>query len=112
MKHLATLLFTFVLSATAISAQDYPQIVIHETSDAESATFTSLGVAKKSKDVADNAAQSLFYTLFYDGVDGVNGGRPLITTDNQEYVKNFLDSRYHLFVRYSEELEKLKVENF
>jgi hypothetical protein len=63
-------------------------------------------VADRAKDVADNAAQSLFYTLFYDGVDGVNGGRPLITTDNQEYVRNFLASRYHLFVRYSEELEK------
>lgn len=106
MKRLTTLLFSFFLSAAALSAQDYPQIVIHETSDAESATFTSLGVADRAKDVADNAAQSLFYTLFYDGVEGVNGGRPLITTDNQEYVRNFLDSRYHLFVRYSEELEK------
>ena len=108
MKHLTTLLFSLILSVTVLSAQDYPQIVIYETSDAESATFTSLGVAKRAKEVEDNAAQSLFYTLFYDGVKGVNGGRPLITTDNPEYVKNFLDSRYHLFVRHSEELEKPK----
>ena len=99
MKRLIVQLITLTLSAVALSAQDYPQIVTFETSDAESATFTSVGAAGKAKDVAGNAAESLFYTLFYDGVKGVNGGRPLITTDDKEYVKNFVDSRYHLFVR-------------
>ena len=76
-------LIAFVLCTTALSAQNYAQIVTCEKAEAESATFTSVGVAEKAKDVANNAAESLFYTLFYEGVDGVNGGRPLITTDNK-----------------------------
>lgn len=99
-------LIAFVLCTTALSAQNYAQIVTCEKAEAESATFTSVGVAEKAKDVANNAAESLFYTLFYEGVDGVNGGRPLITTDNKEYVQNFLNSRYHLFVSSNIELAK------
>ena len=71
-----------------MKAQTYPQIVTFENSDEVSATFTSVGVAEKAKDAAENAAQSLFYTLFYTGVDGINGGRPLITKDNKEYKCN------------------------
>lgn len=103
-RHLTIQLITLILSTVALYAQNYPQIVTFETSDAESATFTSVGVAAKSKDVANNAAQSLFYTLFYDGVDGVNGGRPLITSNDNEYVQTFLSSRYHLFVRSNQEI--------
>ena len=106
MKRVAIQLITLFLSAVALSAQDYPQVVTFETSDAESATFTSLGVASKSKDVAKIAAESLFYTLFYDGVDGVNGGHPLITADDKEYIKSFFESRYHFFVRANTQLAK------
>ena len=57
MKRVAIQLITLFLSAVALSAQDYPQVVTFETSDAESATFTSLGVASKSKDVAKIALE-------------------------------------------------------
>ena len=107
MKRFA-ILITLLMSAMAMSAQDYVQIVTFEASDNESATFTSVGVANKSKAVEDNAAKSLFYTLFYEGVDGVNGGRPLITADDKEYIESFFESRYHYFVRVSEQLEKPK----
>lgn len=106
MKHiLLSIVAAFVLSGS-ISAQEYAQIVTFETSDAVSATFTSVGIAKRSKDVEENAVMSLFYTLFYDGVDGVNGGRPLITTDNPDYVNTFLTSRYPFFVKNVVETEK------
>ena len=108
MKHIITQLFTFVVAAVSLSAQDYPQIVTFESKDAECATFTSMGVSDRLKDVENNAAESLFYTLFYEGRDGVNGGRALITSDDQAYVKSFLESRYHLFVRSSVELAKPK----
>lgn len=100
-----SVLAAFMLSVS-LSAQDYAQIVTYESSDAVSATFTSVGIAKKSKGVEENAVLSLFYTLFYDGVDGVNGGRPLITTDNPEYINTFLTSRYPLFVKSVEETVK------
>lgn len=110
MKNFTAIFAAFALSAFVLSAQEYPQVVTFETSDAESATFTSVAVQNKSKaqDLENNAAQSLFYTLFYDGVEGVNGGHPLVTKDDKEYVQKFLDSRYHLFVRSIEELAKPK----
>lgn len=90
----------------SLSAQTYSQIVTFESSDDVSATFLSVGVADKAKAVSANAVESLFYTLFYVGVDGVNDGRPLVTTDNKDYVKTFFESRYPFFVRSNEELEK------
>lgn len=106
MKRSLIFLMTLCLSAAALSAQTYPQIVTYETSDDVSATFISVGVADKAKDVPANAAASLFYTLFYSGVDGINNGRPLITDDNKEYVNTFLMSRYPFFVRSNVELAK------
>lgn len=106
MKRSILIVFSLCLSAFAMMAQTYPQIVVFENSDDVAATFTSVGVAEKAKDAAENAAQSLFYTLFYSGVDGINGGRPLITTDNKDYVNTFLASRYPFFVRSNEELGK------
>ena len=71
-----------LLSVWGLSAQNYPQVVVYETSDDVSATFTTIGADAKSKNVQDNAVRSLFYTLFYVGVDGVNDGKPLIVNDN------------------------------
>lgn len=106
MKRIILLVLSLSLSALALKAQSYPQVVTFETSDDVSATFVSVGFSEKAKDVAENAAQSLFYTLFYNGVDGINGGMPLLTTDNKEYVNSFLSSRYPFFVRSNVELTK------
>ncbi|MBR5498659.1 MAG: hypothetical protein IKV75_00680 [Bacteroidales bacterium] len=106
MKRIILLSFALCLSAIALTAQTYPQVVTFETSDDVSATFVSVGVSDKAKDVAENAAQSLFYTLFYNGVDGINDGRPLIATDNKDYVNTFLSSRYPFFVRANVEMAK------
>ena len=106
MKRIFLLAASLCVCALTLTAQNYPQVVTFETSDDVSATFVSVGVADKAKDVAENAAQSLFYTLFYNGVDGINGGMPLITTDNKEYVNSFLSSRYPFFVRSNVEVTK------
>ena len=106
MKRIFLLAISVCLSAFALKAQTYPQVVTFETSDDVSATFVSVGVSDKAKDVAENATQSLFYTLFYNGVDGINDGRPLITTDNKDYVSSFLSSRYPFFVRTNVEMAK------
>ena len=91
---LAGLLLTF-----EAFAQNYPQVVIYETSDDVSATFTTVGADAKSKNVQDNAVKSLFYTLFYVGVDGVNDGKPLIVNDNKSYIETFFASRIPFFVK-------------
>ena len=91
---LAGLLLTF-----EAFAQNYPQVVIYETSDDVSATFTTVGADAKSKNVQDNAVKSLFYTLFDVGVDGVNDGKPLIVNDNKSYIETFFSSRIPFFVK-------------
>ncbi len=106
MKRIFLLAASLCVCALTLTAQNYPQVVTFETSDDVSATFVSVGVADKAKDVAENAAQSLFYTLFYNGVDGINDGRPLVTTDNPDYVNTFLSSRYPFFVRENVEMAK------
>lgn len=88
-----------LLSVWGLSAQNYPQVVVYETSDDVSATFTTIGADAKSKNVQDNAVRSLFYTLFYVGVDGVNDGKPLIVNDNKAYVEAFFSSRMSFFVK-------------
>ena len=108
MKRSLVFIVSAFLSVFALSAQDYPQIVTFESSDAVSATFTSIGVSGKSKNVAQNAVESLFYSLFYNGVDGINSGRPLISNQDEEYLDAFFDSRYNFFVRSTVELEKPK----
>ena len=45
-RQLTIQLITLILSTVALYAQNYPQIVTFETSDAESATFTSVAVQK------------------------------------------------------------------
>ena len=56
---LAGLLLTF-----EAFAQNYPQVVIYETSDDVSATFTTVGADAKSKNVQDNAVKSLSILSF------------------------------------------------
>ncbi len=92
----------FLLLATVCAklalAQDYPCIVTLESSDERTATFTTLGIADKKGDVELNALQSLFYTLFTIGVDGVNDGVPLIqNSDNRTYVPDFLNNKLGAF---------------
>ena len=108
MKRIFTLLIACVVLGFSASAQNYPQIVTYENSEGVAAVFTSVGVAEKSKDVQDNAVASLFYTLFHVGVDGINDGKPLVTTENKEYIKTFFASRYLFFVRENTPLGKVE----
>ena len=105
-KKLFAISFLFGMFAWGLSAQNYPQVVVYETSDEVSATFTTVGADAKSKNVQDNAVKSLFYTLFYVGVDGVNNGQPLITKDNKAYVSTFFSSRIPFFVKEVKEMVK------
>ncbi|MGM9787060.1 MAG: DUF6175 family protein [Candidatus Cryptobacteroides sp.] len=95
-----------MLSCLMSMAQEYPMIVNCESFDGKTAVFTSAGISDKVKDVQDNAARSLFHTLFYQGVDGVNEGKPLITNDNKSYVETFFNTRMPFFVKSVTEISK------
>ncbi len=82
-----------LLNVTALSAQEYLQIVGLESKVGGNATFTSAGQAEKKKDVETDAVKSLFYTLFFQGVEGVNDGKPLVTKPNPMYTNSFFNGQ-------------------
>lgn len=104
MKSLLMFAALVLLGAKSVFAEDYMQVVVLESIDDKIAVFTSGGMAEKKKDAAGNAVRSLFYTLFYMGVDGINDGKPLITNNNEEYIAQFFNSRYSFYVRKQTEL--------
>ncbi len=86
-----------------VFAEEYPGIVVSSGAADKFASFSTVGVAEKKGDVEANALKSLFHTLFYVGVDGVNDGKPLISSDsNSDYIKKFFASRYMFFVSSSQ----------
>lgn len=106
-KLMTTLAFGLMcLGISAQSVQNYPMVVVCESADVQTAVFTSVGIGEKAKDVQDNAVRSLFHTLFYLGVDGVNDGKPLVSNDNQAFVQTFFSTRMPFFVGTVEEVTK------
>lgn len=105
MKKALLTILALAISAMAFS-QDYMMLVNCEINDGTTAVFTSAGMSDKVKDVEDNAVKSLFHTLFYVGVEGVNKGKPLITNDNPAVVSQFFATRMPFFVKEVTEISK------
>ncbi len=108
MRKILGIIVLFSLCVTALNAQEYLQIVTFETAAAGNATFTSAGHAEKKKELDENAVKSLFHTLFFQGVDGVNDGKPLVTKPNPMYTNSFFNSqaRYAPYVLRVNEVAK------
>lgn len=110
-KFLNILLFIplFFLPAAAYG-QEYLQIVSLESDNGTQGVFTSAGMGEKKKDVEVNAIKSLFYTLFFQGVEGVADGKPLVSKPNVPYTNSFFNdmARYSSYVTGTEEIVKSK----
>lgn len=106
MRKIILILFLSFWAAGNLFAQDYPQIVSYESKDGQAAYFISVGTAPKAKDVASNAVESLFYTLFHLGVNGYYEGLPLVSGTDKEYMQRFFDNRLSFFVRSCQEQSK------
>ena len=89
-------------------ADGYLQIVSLVSNEGGQATFVSAGMSKEKKEVEANAVKSVFYTLFYKGVPGINDGKPLITKDNKLYTNSYFNStdRCHFYIVSVNEEEK------
>lgn len=104
MKHLFPILtFFFVFFSSFSFAQQYAAMVELVEEDKGKATFRVETQAEKKKEAEDIAAKALFYTLFYNGVEGFgiddfNIGTPLIEKENKYYVEKFLANKYKGFV--------------
>jgi len=63
------------------------------SNDYARALFQVDGIAAKKGDVALSARETVFYKLFYEGVEGVNDDKPLVTKANNYYVENFFGKK-------------------
>ena len=84
------LLFGGVIS---VKAQDYLQIVSLESDNGTQAVFSSAGAAENKKGIETDAIKSLIYTLFFQGVEGVNDGKPLVSKPNEAYTNSFFNNQ-------------------
>ncbi len=80
-----------LMSFLSANAQDYLHFVTYEGASGVEATFTSVGQAGSRKDVETNAVESLFHTLFFNGVAGVENGNALVTNPTPMYTNTFFN---------------------
>ncbi len=83
-------LFLFLLTA---HSQEYLEIVSFESESDGRGTFTSVGFGEKKSDAETNAIKSLFHTLLFTGVSGVNDDAPLVTENKPGYTNSFFNSQ-------------------
>ena len=79
-----------LLFSTSVKAQEYLQIVSLEADKREQTPFSSAGIADNKKGIETDAIKSLIYTLFFQGVEGVNDGKPLVSKPNEAYTNTSL----------------------
>lgn len=109
MKRIFTLLVVLFCMG-GLQAQDYLQIVTFESESGVNGVFTTAGAADDKKGVESDAIKSLFYTLMFSGVDGVNNDKPLVYNSNPSYTNSYFNSaaRYVGYVVEAKEVDKPK----
>lgn len=98
--------FLFVLFANNVNSQQYAKDAACVSCNDNTAIITSSGFSEKKKEVYDEALKSIFNALFFDGVQGVNKGKPLVTKKNDYYLGQFFNTKYSFFVKSYEETSK------
>ena len=56
------------------------------------------GTADKAKEAREEAVRNAFKALFYEGVEGLTGGVPLLAERNKSFDYRFFDSQYQNFL--------------
>lgn len=102
MKKLLSCLYLILFLNVHLFAQDeYSSAVTFVEATENILTVNSRGLSSHKRDAKTMAVKSAFHTLFYRGIDGYNGGKPLLTKDNTYYVEKFMANRYPMFVSQS-----------
>jgi hypothetical protein len=104
-RRIATLFMAMLFAFTA-SAQQYSMDAELIRLEGNTAIIRCSGTASSKKDAIEMAKKSAIYTYIYSGIDGIDGGRPLITSQlnkvDQEYVDGiFSTMRYASFINMS-----------
>lgn len=100
MKQRYFAIIVFLSLVFTAGAEEYLDMARLVTNQGSTAVFESAGKGEKTKEMEINAQKSLFHQLFYTGVEGVNGGKPLVVNENKVYTNSFFNetSRYALYV--------------
>lgn len=101
MKKLLYVCFTLFICVGVFAQDEYSSAVTFVEATENVLTVNSRGLSSHKKDAKTMAIKSAFHTLFYRGINGYNGGKPLLTKDNTYYVENFMANRYPMFVSQS-----------
>lgn len=72
---------------------DFLQVVELESYDGKLAVFSTVGTGRTRDDAETNAVHSLFYTLLFKGVYGINDGNGLVVYENKTYTNSFFNSQ-------------------
>lgn len=91
MKRLLSTLALFLILLN-VHAQEYLEIVSLVSESNGKGTFTSVGFGEKKSEAETNAIKSLFHTLLFTGVSGVNDDAPLVTESKPGYTNSFFNS--------------------
>ncbi len=97
---LSCTLLVLLSGGTVLQAENYLQMVTLKGQQGAAATFQSTGLHSEKKQVMGNAARSVFYTLFYMGVEGVNEGRPLVVNEKKAFTNQFIDDGSDFYTYY------------
>lgn len=88
-------IFLLLCSVNLFAQEDeYLQIVSLISENNATITLSSAGMAEDRDDVYKNAVKSAFYTLFYNGVSGINNNAPLVECENMLYTGTFFNNHY------------------
>lgn len=101
-RRVVTLVAALLMSLSAF-AQQYSMDAMLVKIEGNTAIITCSGMADSKKDAIEMAKKSAIYTYLYSGIDGLDGGRPLITSTldrmDQEYVDGIFNTmRYAGFI--------------
>lgn len=96
MKRLTTglLLLICIWAGLPVAAQEYTGDVTLVSGNERIVTLRAAGIAEKKKDARLHAVKSALHALLKTGVEGVNGGKPLMQRDDESFERNFFESRY------------------
>lgn len=87
----ATILF--LICFIVAHSQEYLEIVFYESESGSNGVFTSVGLGDKKSETEANAIKSLFHTLLFTGVTGVNNDEPLVVEKKPAYTNSFFNSQ-------------------
>lgn len=87
-----------------LSAQNYTSDAILKSTTGKIATLECSGIAATKKEAIEMAKRSLIYTYLYNGIEGLNGNKPLLghkpSADAEKYVGQLLGTgRYANYIR-------------